>query len=399
MKIALVSPYDFSHMGGVVNHITNLYHCLARMGYEVKVIAPTSKTVTTVGNDFVHIGTPWPLPASESIIRVPLSLSLGGEIKEVLAREKFDIIHLHEPFVPMLCSAVLRFSDTINVGTFHAAEGRPGYNFGWPVSRYMLRKRRLKLHGRIAVSRVAYEYARKYVPGDYTIIPNGTNLTQFHPDLKPMEKYCDGKLNILFVSRLEPRKGVDYLLPAFSEVKRQVPNSRLLIVGAGTRLRKGYEEWVKRAELQNDVIFAGFASDADLPRYFRTADVFCVPATGRESQGIILLEAMATGRPIVATNISGYATVVTHGEEGLLVPPRDSRSLAKALVSLLNNESLRRQMGAKGLARARDFSWEKISQKVVAFYLQTLEKYGQSPSTQPKKEISKNISNGTVRIA
>lgn len=399
MKIALVSPYDFSYMGGVVNHITNLYHCLVQMGHEVKVIAPTSKVVNSVGTDFVKIGKPFALPASDSIIRVPLSLKLGGEIKDVLAREKFDIIHLHEPFVPMLCSAVLRFSDTVNVGTFHAADAKPGYRFGWPVSRIMLRKRRNKLDGRIAVSKVAYDYARKYVPGEYTIIPNGTNLSQFHPDVQPLEQYRDGKLNILFVSRLEPRKGVDYLLPAFREVKQQIPASRLLIVGAGTRLRKGYEEWVKHAGLEQDVIFVGFASASDLPRYFRTADVFCVPATGRESQGIILIEAMASGVPIVTTNISGYATVVAHGEEGLLVPPRDVRSLSRALITLLNDEPLRRRLGEKGLIRARDYSWSEISKRVVAFYEETLKKCGKVLTGPTKEPTTEKVLSGQVRIA
>lgn len=398
MKIALVSPYDFSHPGGVVNHITNLHRCLVNMGHEVKVIAPTSKAVTTVGSDFVRIGKPFPIPASESIIRVPLSLNLGGEIKEVLAREKFDIVHLHEPFVPMLCSAVLRFSDGVNVGTFHAADAKPGYRFGWPISRLMLMRRRRKLAGRIAVSRVAWEYARKYVPGDYTIIPNGTDLTHFRPDVKPIEQYRDGKLNVVFVSRLEPRKGVDYLLPAFKEVKQQIPNSRLLIVGAGTRLRKGYEDWVKKQCLEQDVIFAGYATDSDLPRYFRTADVFCVPATGRESQGIILIEAMATGIPIVATNIDGYATVVNNGEEGLLVPPRNSQSLAEALIRLLNDEDLRRRMGEKGLKRAHDFDWEKISQQVVTFYEQTLRKCGKIPPKPPETKRETTTGNGITIV-
>ena len=373
MKIALVSPYDFSHPSGVVNHITNLHRCLTRMGHEVRVIAPTSKAVTNLGNDFVHIGTPRPIPASESIIRVSLSLNLGHEIKRVLDREKFDIVHLHEPFVPMLCSAVLRFSDAVNIGTFHAAEGKPGYNFAWPVGRLMLRRRRRKLDGRIAVSKPALQYASRYVPGEFRIIPNGTDLNHFSPNVKPIEKYCDGKLNIVFLSRLEKRKGVDYLLPAYAEVKKAVPNSRLLIVGAGTRLRKGYEDWVRDHGLSDDVIFVGQVSYEDVPRYDRTADVFCVPATGRESQGIILIEAMATGRPIVATNINGYATVVRNGEEGLLVPPKDSRSLSEALVKLLTDEPLRLAMGRKGLARSREFSWDEIAVKIVSYYQEVLD--------------------------
>jgi phosphatidylinositol alpha-mannosyltransferase len=379
MKIALVSPYDFAHAGGVVNHITNLYQQLTRMGHKVKVIGPASKTITTVGNDFIRIGKPRPVPASESIARVPISLNLGSDIKKVLAWEKFDIVHLHEPFVPMLCSAVLRFSDAVNIGTFHAADGKPGYNFGWPIGRLILRRRRRKLHGRIAVSRPAMQYAKRYIPGEYAIIPNGTDLKHFNPSVTPIDRFCDGKQNIVFWSRLEPRKGVDYLLPAFLEVKRQIPNSRLIIGGAGTRLRGGYERWVERHDLK-DVVFVGYSDYTELPRYLKTADVFCVPATGRESQGIILIEAMATGRPIVTTNIDGYATVVTHGEEGLLVPPRDSHALADALIQVLSDEPLRRKMGQKGILRAQEFSWDKIIYRVVDYYKQVLDTYRNAPN-------------------
>jgi len=401
MKIALVSPYDFAHAGGVVNHITNLYQQLTRMGHKVKVIGPASKTITTVGNDFIRIGKPRPIPASESIARVPISINLGGDIKRVLDLEKFDIVHLHEPFVPMLCSAVLRFSDTaVNIGTFHAADGRPGYNFAWPWGRFILHWRRRKLHGRIAVSRPAMRYASKYVPGEYTIIPNGTDLKHFHPNVTPIEKFCDGKQNIVFWSRLEPRKGVDYLLPAFQEVKKYIPNSRLIIGGAGTRLRGGYERWVERHGLNNDVLFLGYSDYADLPRYLKTADVFCLPATGRESFGISLIEAMAVGRPIVATNIEGYASVVTHGEQGLLVPPRNSHALAEALVALLNNQALRRQMGEKGILSAQEYSWDIIANKVVDYYRKILDEHGKTPIIENKGIKETIVSNKNMeRVA
>jgi len=152
MKIALVSPYDFAFPGGVGRHVTNLEKHFTRMGHEVRVIAPASKRVSEFGNRFIRIGTPFAIPASDSIIRVSISLHLAPTIKEVLAREKFDIIPLHEPFMPMLCSAVLRFSNTVNVGTFHAAQGKPGYNWGRPISTWMLSRRARKLHGFIAVS-------------------------------------------------------------------------------------------------------------------------------------------------------------------------------------------------------------------------------------------------------
>ncbi len=398
MKIALVSPYDFAHAGGVVNHITNLYQQLTRMGHKVRVIGPASKLITTVGNDFIRIGKPRPIPASESIARVPIALNLGGDIKKVLAWEKFDIIHLHEPFVPMLCSAVLRFSDTVNIGTFHAADGRPGYNFAWPWGRFLLRIRRHKLHGRIAVSKSAMRYASKYVPGEYTIIPNGTNLKHFNPGVTPIDRFNDGKQNIVFWSRLEPRKGVDFLLPAFLEVKRNIPNSRLIIGGAGTRLRGGYERWVERHDLE-DVVFLGYSDYADLPRYFKTADVFCIPATGRESFGIILIEAMAVGRPIVATNIEGYASVVTHGEQGLLVPPRNSHALAEALITLLEDDKLRREMGEKGILKAQEFSWDNIANQVVDYYRKILSEHGKSVADNKRSLLEKQPSESMERVA
>ena len=367
MKIALVSPYDFAYPGGVANHISSLERYFTRMGHKVKVIAPASKAVSVFGDRFIPIGKPRPIPSSGSITRITLSLRLASTIKTVLDREKFDIIHLHEPFMPMLCSAVLRFSNVPNIGTFHACDGKPGYNFGRPISTIIINRRLHKLDGKIAVSKPAMDYASKYVPGIYEIIPNGVDIKHFSSDVFPIEEFRDGKQNILFVGRLEYRKGLNYLLRAYQQVKREIPNSRLIVVGPGTRLRKKYEKWVRQNNLK-DVVFVGYASYDDLPRYYKTADVFCAPATSHESFGIVLLEAMAIGKPIVATNIDGYASVVTHGEDGWLVPPKDSRSLAQALTMVMSDEALRQQMGARGRLKAEEYSWEHVAQRVFDYY-------------------------------
>jgi phosphatidylinositol alpha-mannosyltransferase len=367
MKIALVSPYDFAYPGGVVDHISSLEQQMTGMGHDVRIIAPASRAVPDFEDRFIQIGRPYPFPAGGTVTRVPISLRLGPTIKGVLAREKFDIIHLHEPFMPMLCSAVLRFSDAVNVGTFHACQGKPGYRFGWPVSVIMLTKRARNLNGRIAVSEAARKFANKYMPGDYEIIPNGIDLKRFSEDVSPIQEFCDGKKNILFVGRLEYRKGVDYLLKAYRRVKREVPESRLLIAGPGTRLRKKYETWVRKHHL-DDVVFVGYVSYEDLPRYYKTADIFCSPATKAESFGIVLLEAMALGKPIVATSIDGYAAVVSQGEDGLLVPPKNSEALADTLVSLIGDEALQQRMGANGKLKARDYSWENVARRVFDYY-------------------------------
>jgi len=373
MKIALVSPYDFSHPGGVGRHITALFNNFTSTGHQVKVIAPSSKAVNEFGEHFIRIGRPFPIPARDSIIRVPVSLHLAPAIKKVMEEEKFDVVHLHEPFMPMLCSATLRFSNTVNVGTFHAAEGKPGYGFGRPVTSWILERRARKLHGHIAVSKPAMNYASHFVPGDYEIIPNGVDLKHFRPDVPLINDFTDGKLNIVFMGRLEFRKGINYLLKAFLQIKSEMPNTRLIICGPGTRLRQRYETWVKDVRLQ-DVVFTGMVDYAAQPSYYRSADVFCAPATSRESFGLILLEAMATGRPIVATNIEGFASVVTNGQEGLLVPPMTDRPLAEALLKLLKDKQLRTQMGQKGLVTAQKYSWEGVAARVLDYYGKTIEK-------------------------
>jgi len=371
MKIALVSPYDFVYPGGVNIHVSSLEHQFTRMGHTVRIIAPSSGDVSGIGSKFIRIGTPIPIPIGGTICRVTISLRLGPTIKSVLSRENFDIIHLHEPFMPMLCSAVLRFSNTANVATFHAFGGKPGYKFGRPISTIMLRRRLHKLDGKIAVSKAAMEFASKHIPGYYNIIPNGIDLELFSPDVSPISEFCDGKLNILFVGRLEKQKGVNYLIRAYRRVRQEVPNSRLIIVGPGTRLRGKYEKEVVRSGLK-DVIFVGGKPQSELPQYYKTADVFCAPATGLESFGIVLLEAMAVGKPIVATNIEGYNSVLTHGVEGLLVPPKNEEMLARALVSLLTDESLRREMGARARLKAMEYSWEHVAQMVLNYYVRIL---------------------------
>ena len=371
MKIALVSPYDFAHPGGVVNHITCLEQQLTKMGHEVKIIAPASKAVSTLGDRLIPIGRPRSLPVSGSVARITLSPWLSSRIKAVLAQEHFDLVHLHEPLMPMLCTTVLRLSHTPNVGTFHAAGGKPWYSFGTPIGKLLLNNWFHRLDNKIAVSVTAMEYVNKYFPDKYNIIPNGVDTKHFSPDALPIEEFNDGKLNILFIGRLEKRKGVDYLLEAYRQIKPKYPESRLIIVGPGIRLRHKYEKRVRKNNLK-DVVFVGYASYQDLPRYYKTADIVCCPAIGWESFGIVLVEAMAVGKPIVASNIQGYNSVVTDGVDGLLVPPKNAAKLAEALISLMTDESLRQKMGARGRAKAVDYDWKYIAQRVMDCYLSVL---------------------------
>ena len=386
MKIGLVCPYDFSYPSGVANHVSSLQRQFAKMGYEVKVIAPASRAVSAFGDRFIPMGKTLPIPANDSIVRITLSMTLRSRINEILERENFDVIHLHEPMMPTLCSAVLLLSRSVTIGTFHACyrtpkygPGKPfdGYNFGKPFTTALLRRWARRLDGKIVVSKPAMEFANKYFPGDYTIIPNGVDVERFSPDVLPIADFCDGKVNILFVGRLEKRKGFNYLLEAYKRVKREIPDSRLIVVGPGTTLRHKFGKQVM-AEGIKDVVFVGYVSHNELPRYYKTADIFCAPATGWESFGLVLLEAMAVGKPVVASNIEGYASVVSHGVDGLLVPPKDEEKLAEALVFLGSNGSLRQEMGAKGGLKALGYSWEHIAQRVLDYYKKVLSESARS---------------------
>jgi len=373
MKIALVSPYDFAYPGGVVNHISCLEQQFTRSGHDVKIIAPASKAVYTLGDRFIRIGTPRPFPASGSIARVTISLRLESQIKEVFERERFDICHLHEPLMPTLCTTVLRLKPTPMVGTFHASGGKPWYTMFSPLAKWYLDRWFQKLDARITVSRASLGYVSPYFPADYTVIPNGIDTRHFNGNVAPIEHFNDGKLNLLFVGRLEKRKGFDYLWKAFKLVKQEIPNCRLIVVGPGFRLRNKYQKRIDRHGLK-DVIFTGYAAYSELPRYYKTADIVCFPATGWESFGIVLLEAMSLGKPIVASSIDGYLTVLTDGVEGIAVPPRNVDALAGAILKLGTDERLRREMGARGKPRAREFDWSHIARRVLDVYVETLDR-------------------------
>ena len=379
MKIGLISPYDFAVPGGVNSHIQHLAENFKRLGQDVRIVAPCSRPRSAdLGENVICIGRPIGVPAGGSVARVALSLRLAPQVRRVLAAEKFDVVHMHEPFAAFLPVQFLRFSEAVNVATFHAA--REGGGSRWyAYGRRVLRRWFRNLDGKIAVSLPAMRMVSRYFPGYYNIIPNGVDVAHFSAPLEPLPQYCDDKLNILFVGRLERRKGVANLLRAYTRVKEEMPETRLLIVGPETRLKRGYERTVKEAGLK-DVVFAGYASYEELPRYHRTAHVFCAPATGHESQGIVLLEGMAAGKPIVACNIEGYAGVLTHGVEGLLVLPNDNEGLADALLQLLHDPDLRQAMGERGRQRAPEFGWERISQRVLSYYERLQYEKQSSPS-------------------
>jgi phosphatidylinositol alpha-mannosyltransferase len=381
VKLALVSPYDFAYPGGVTSHVAHLADQFRARGHEVHIIAPSSDDAAEAVRDpNVHrIGRVVSIPANGSVARITLSLRSYLQAKRLLQAEAYDLIHLHEPMMPALPLTVLRHSQTVNIGTFHAFRNTPlTYFYGKPILRPFFRK----LHGHIAVSEAAREFVGEYFPADYRIIPNGIDYARFQRRYPRLECLAQGRPTVLFVGRLEKRKGLRFLLRAWPEVLRRHPEARLVVVGRGRPL-EGYRRFAARQGWSpEDVVFAGYVSDEDLPRYYQAADVFCAPNTGQESFGIVLLEAMAAAVPIVAADIPGYRDVVTHEREGLLVETKNAGALADAICRLLANPSLRASMRDAGQATARRYDWVHVGAEVLDYYSDVLERQTDVPQVQ-----------------
>lgn len=365
MKICQVSPYDFMHPGGVTEHVRHLSSQLRSRGHEVTVLAPSSR----VGDDhgipgYIRIGRSVPVRSNGSVAHLALSFHLVRRVRALLNESDYDVVHYHEPLVPALPITVLRFHHGANVGTFHAMARR---NLGYYYGRPFLKRYFNRLHARIAVSVPAREFIARYFEGDLSVVPNGIDISRFNPDLLPVDEVrTPGWTTVLFVGRMESRKGLPTLLEAFGQLRQQRSNVRLVIVGDGP-MRWGYERQVEALGIP-DVQFCGYVAAELLPRYYSSADIFCAPATGGESFGIVLLEAMASRVAVIASSIPGFSQVVDDGLTGVLVPPRQVDEWAGALESLTDDSERRRAMGAAGMRKAQLYSWTRVVDTILDVY-------------------------------
>ena len=362
MKVGLVSPYVYPLPGGVTQHVRYLYENLRLRGHDVRILTSSHGLQRASEGDIIRIGKGFSMPVNGSVGTITLSPRFVSQVRGMLEREQFDLLHFHEPFVPFLSPIILRLSTSVNIATFHAYGGfSPSYEFGSKV----MKGEAARLHGRIAVSGAAKHFIDRYFPGDYKVIPNGVDVQRFQRAV-PIARWQDGTQNILFVGRFEPRKGLLELLKAYRILRKTGCECRLLVVGTGP-LGKEARRYVATRRLRG-VEFVGRVSDEEKAQLYRTADVYVSPATGGESFGIVLLEAMAAGTAIVASDIHGYKGVVRRGREALLVPPNEPKPLAAAIARLLRDDDLRTEMAMAGRERAQEFSWERVTAKVDDFY-------------------------------
>jgi len=362
VKVGLVTPYIYPLPGGVTEHVRYLYENLRLRGHDVRIISASHGFQRSSEGDVIRLGKGFSVPTNGSMGTLTFSPRYVSQVRRMLDEERFDLLHFHEPFVPFLSLVLLQESRSVNIATFHAYAGfSPSYEFG----RRVLGGRASRLHGRIAVSAAARHFIDRYFPGDYKVIPNGVDVMRYQRAV-PIARWQDGRRNVLFVGRHEPRKGLLDLLKAYRIMRKAGCECRLLVVGSGPQEREA-RRYVMTRRLQG-VEFLGRVTDTEKAQLFRTADVYVSPATGRESFGIVLLEAMAAGTPIVCSDIHGYKGVVRRNEQGILVPPHDPRAIAEATLRLLGDPELRTRMGASGRARADEFSWERVTAKVDDYY-------------------------------
>jgi len=374
VRIGIVSQSYYPRYGGVTEHVHHTAVELRRRGHQVTIITshfrrekgPPDPGVERIGYNLL-------IPFNGAFVDLAVGIRLRSQLRRLLARHRFDVLHTHAPLVPTLPLIAVETAECPQVGTFHTTSGPSRLIEAF---RDGLAARMKRLDARIAVSETARDFVAQYFPGDYHIIPNGVDVERFNPSVEPFERWRDPqRVNLLFVGRLDPRKGVQVLLDAMPEVLEHTRGrARLLIVG-DSYLRSRFEGSVAPAARPH-VHFLGHVPSQDLPRWYATGDVFVSPALGHESFGIVLVEAMAAGRAVVASDIAGYRSVIQPGVNGVVSPPGDVKALAATLAALVEDPERRAALAQRGRARALEFAWPRVTDRIEAVYRDVLARRG-----------------------
>ncbi|UCG91796.1 MAG: glycosyltransferase family 4 protein [candidate division WOR-3 bacterium] len=373
MKILMVAETYYPLIGGIPDHIAHLTDELRKRGHSVKILtARFGRDHKRDDKDIVRIGRGIPIRANKSFARLTLGWRPSNRVKRFFMDYQPDIIHVHGSLAPMLPILALRHSKAKNVATFHAGHRK---STGYMIFRPLLMPYFRKLDGLIAVSKTAELAMSKYFRGDYKIIPNGVDTDGFNPKGELVKQFVSNRKKILYMNRLEPKKGLPHLLKALYHIKKDIPDVLLIVAGSGP-FGKYYKNMVDDT-ISDNVVFVGKIPGRPVSlraSYYRTCDIFCAPSIGHESFGIVLLEAMACAKPVVASHIDGFRHVLEHGKDGLFFPPKDDKELAEAIVTILKDQKLGERMGKAGRNKALTYSWAKVAEEVERLY-KTLRNY------------------------
>jgi phosphatidylinositol alpha-mannosyltransferase len=362
MRIGMVCPYSFDVPGGVQSHILQLAEVMRARGQHVSVLAPSSPSRHVRLPEYVvSAGLAIPIPYNGSVARVQFSPAVHGRVKRWLAEGEFDVLHVHEPNAPSLSMWALRVAEGPIVATFHTSTTK---SLTLSVVQGFLRPMQEKIVGRIAVSDLARRWQMEALGSDAVEIPNGVDVASF-ASAPLLQGYPRPSKTVLFLGRYdEPRKGMAVLLDALPALVERLPGLQLLIVGRGDE----DELRAKVGGLAGHLRFLGLVDDAAKASAMRSADVYCAPNTGGESFGIVLVEAMAAGTPVVASDLHAFRRVLCDGEAGRLVAVEDGAALGEGLIAVLENDPLAKRYAAAGKAAVRRYDWSVVANQVMQVY-------------------------------
>jgi phosphatidyl-myo-inositol alpha-mannosyltransferase len=382
MRIAIVTDYYYPALGGITEHVHGQALSLHERGHQVTVITGhlfrPPKVVDDAFNPEPHV--PFEVIRMGQALRSygnggqtlhTIHPRMFGKLKALFRARKFDVIHTHAPYNPSFVQVVpfVAPRGSATIGTFHSV-----FSPGLLINTFAraLRPSIARLDGRIAVSKACIDSCKPYFPFDYTVIPNGIDENHFSPDANPFPQFSDGRKNILFVGRFDQRNGLETMIQAFTIVRRAKGDAvRLIIVGDGP-LRAYYARNVPN-DVAESVVWVGRVNSTR-PRYYVSADILCTPCD-RASFGMVLLEAMSCGVPVVASRISGFQLVMEHQRQGLMIPDtKDANAFAEALIRLLDAPDERARMGREGRRTAVEhYSWTSVAARLEDYYLRVIE--------------------------
>ena len=364
MRIGLVCPYQWDVPGGVQYHVRDLAGTLRGMGHYVEVLTPAEREESLADEWITFAGRTVPVPYNGSMASLQFGPVSAARVRRWLRDGHFDVVHVHEPAPPSVSLLVCMIAQGPIVATFHAATTRSKWLADWgPGGRPWLER----ISGRIAVSDFARRVQVEHLGGDAVIIPNGVHVSAFAhgPTLPGCTRGVDGP-TIGFLGRFdEPRKGLPVLLEAMRTVVRRHPGARLLIAGRGDadELRTLIGD-----DLRAHVGLLGELSEADKAAFLRSVDIYCAPNLLGESFGVVLIDALAAGQPIVARDLDAFARVLEDGAAGVLVRRGDPAALADALSGLLADPARLAELSAGGPRAAAAYDWDVLARRIIAVY-------------------------------
>lgn len=363
-KIAIACPYDLSIPGGVQQIAVGMHERLLTAGFNSTLISVTPQRSVAIGNlKCFGTGLTVPMNRATGTISMP-TYKWGSQLKRFFKSKQFDLICLHEPDMPFLNWQILRYSSSLNIGWFHSTAAFDIDNFSYNFLKYPLEWwLKSKLHGYIALSPTVKKTWRGVFDSKGIVLPAGIDKREFSLvpkiDLGP-------SLKVLFVGRLDKRKGVLYAIRAVNLLSDEI-NAKLFIVGDGPEMVKA-QDLVKTLNIGHKVKFIGRVERRELLSYYLSCDIFCAPSTRGESLGIVLLEAMSAGLPIVAFANPGYKfTLEGYIWENGLVKVGSAKGLAKSILELAENKSLREKIRKWEFDRVEEFSWERVISKFLKY--------------------------------